>query len=250
MRITICENKMELGRQAAVLGRHHIKATALRRGWVNVAFVTGKSQLEMLKVLRALDIDWTKANIFLIDEYVGLEDGHKASSETFLKENFLKYIPEPKSFHHISRSSDTDKTISDLNALMKDYPLDVAFICIGDNGHLGFNDPPADLDTNDPYILVEIDQRSKRQHVNEGWFGNVKEVPETAITMSVNEILSAKYIVCACPEREKAMAVAMTLYDEISSASPCASLRMRSECTIFLDRQSSYLCLSDLRDKR
>ena len=247
MRITICENKLELGYQAAILGRHHIKSTILKKGAANVAFVTGTSQLEMLKSLRTLDIDWSKVNVFLLDEFIGLPDGHKASSETFLKENFLSYLPTIGSFHPISRSSDYRKTLKEMNALMKDYPIDVAFICIGENGHLAFNDPPADFDATDPYIVVDLERRSKRQQVNEGWFGSIEEVPDKAITMSIHEILSSRVIVCACPDQRKAKAVASCIFDDITPASPCSSIRKRTECTIFLDRQSSRLVFEDMR---
>lgn len=247
MRITICENKLELGYQAAILGRHHIKSTILKKGAANIAFVTGTSQLEMLKSLRTLDIDWSKVNVFLLDEFIGLPDGHKASSETFLKENFLAYLPTIGSFHPISRDHDYRKTLKEMNALMKDYPIDVAFICIGENGHLAFNDPPADFDATDPYIMVELERRSKRQQVNEGWFSSIEEVPDKAITMSVHEILSSRVIVCACPDQRKAKAVASCIFDDITPASPCSSIRKRTECTIFLDRQSSRLVFEDMR---
>ena len=200
MRITICENKIELGRQAAILGRHHIKSTILKKGHANVAFVTGTSQIEMLKALRGLDIDWGKVNVFLLDEFIGLPDGHKASSETFLKENFLDFIPQIGSFHPISRDKDYKKTLKEMNSLMADNPIDVIFICIGENGHLAFNDPPADFDATDPYIVVDLERRSKRQQVSEGWFDSIDEVPEKAITMSIHEILSSRIIICACPD--------------------------------------------------
>ena len=109
MRITICENKIELGAQAAAMGRYHINAAIQKQGRANVAFVTGTSQMEMLKALRSMEIDWSKVNIFLLDEFIGLPDGHKASSETFLKENFLSYLPPVGSFHPISRQEDAEK---------------------------------------------------------------------------------------------------------------------------------------------
>ena len=249
MRITICENKIELGAQAAALGRHCIKATIEKYGRANVAFVTGTSQLEMLKVLRTKPIEWDKVNVFLLDEFVGLPDGHKASSETFLKENFLDYLPAIGSFHPISRSKNVRETLKELNTMMKDYPLDVVFICIGENGHLAFNDPPADFDARDPYIEVTLERRSKRQQVGEGWFSTIDEVPGKAITMSVYEILTARHIICACPEQRKAKAVASCIFDDISPSVPCASIRRRTECALFLDRQSSCLVFDDFRNR-
>ena len=248
MRITICENKRELGQQAASLGRHCIKSTIEKLGRANVAFVTGTSQIEMLTALRSKDLQWDKVNVFLLDEFVGLPDGHKASSETFLKENFLNYLPAIGSFHPISRKADSRSTLREMNELMKDYPLDVAFICIGENGHLAFNDPPADLDVTDPYILVDLERRSRRQQVGEGWFKSIDDVPSEAITMSIKEILSAKNIICACPEQRKAKAVAMCIYDDIGPAAPCAALKRKNNCDVFLDRQSSCLILGDKRN--
>ena len=248
MRITICENKIELGQQAASLGRHCIKSSIEKLGRANVAFVTGTSQLGLLSSLRTKDLQWDKVNVFLLDEFVGLPDGHKASSETFLKENFLDYLPTIGSFHPISRKADYKSTLKEMNALMKEYPLDVAFICIGENGHLAFNDPPADFDARDPYIAVELERRSRRQQVGEGWFKNIDEVPSRAITMSIHEIISSKNIICSCPDQRKAKAVAMCIFDDIAPAAPCATLR-RTECSLFLDRQSSCLILSDRRQK-
>lgn len=248
MRITICENKKELGQQAASLGRHCIKSTIEKLGRANVAFVTGTSQLELLTALREKVIQWDKVNIFLLDEFVGLPDGHKASSETFLKENFLDFLPAVGSFHPISRRADSKATLKEMNALMKEYPLDVAFICIGENGHLAFNDPPADFDARDPYIQVELERRSRRQQVGEGWFNTIDEVPNKAITMSVYEILTARHIICSCPDQRKAKAVASCIFDDISPSSPAASIRRRTECTLFLDRQSSCLVFDDNRN--
>ena len=247
MRINICENKMELGTQAAILGRHHIKSTILKKGHVNVAFVTGTSQIEMLKALRGLDIDWSKVNVFLLDEFIGLEDGHKASSETFLKENFLDFIPQIGSFHPISRSMDYKKTLKEMNALMEENPIDVAFICIGENGHLAFNDPPADFDATDPYIVVDLERRSKRQQVSEGWFRTLDEVPTKAITMSVSEIMRSRHIIVSCPDQRKAKAVASCLFDDITVLSPAAALRMSPDCSLYLDRLSSSLVFKDGR---
>ena len=135
----------------------------------------------------------------------------------------------------------------EMNALMEENPIDVAFICIGENGHLAFNDPPADFDATDPYIVVDLERRSKRQQVSEGWFDTIDDVPEKAITMSVHEILSSRIIICACPDQRKAKAVASCIFDDISPASPCSSIRKRTECTIFLDKQSSRLVFGDMR---
>ena len=251
MLITICDDKNALGEQAAARGGWLIRKAIAERGECNVAFVTGTSQVATLKAL-ALEskIDWTKVNVFLLDEFIGLERGHKASSSTFLYENFLNLISGVNSFHAICPDADKiDETLKNLNDTMKDHPLDVAFICIGENGHLAFNDPPADFDARDAYIQVELERRSRRQQVGEGWFSTIDEVPSKAITMSVFEILTARHIICACPDQRKAKAVASCIFDDISPSSPAASIRRRTECTLFLDRQSSCLVFDDFRTR-
>ena len=249
MLTTICENKNTLGHEAAVAGSHLIRKAIREQGGANIAFVTGTSQLQTLLWLSKSErLDWSKVNIFLLDEFLGLEKGHKASSSTFLKENFLSLIPPVASFTEIdSDEKKVKETVRNLNEIMRSHPLDVAFICIGENGHLAFNDPPADFDTKDPYIVVELDTRSRRQQANEGWFKSINDVPKRAITMSVHEILSAKHIICSCPDQRKAKSVAACIFDEITPLSPCAALRNSLDARLFLDRQSSKLVYSDGR---
>ncbi len=249
MLITICDDKNALGEQAAARGGWLIRKAIAERGECNVAFVTGTSQVATLKAL-ALEskIDWTKVNVFLLDEFIGLERGHKASSSTFLYENFLNLISGVNSFHAICPDADKiDETLKNLNDTMKNHPLDVAFICIGENGHLAFNDPPADFDTKDPYILVELEDRSRRQQANEGWFKSINDVPKTAITMSIHEIMSSKHIIVSCPDQRKAKAVAMCIYDDLTPLSPCTAIRRGNDTALFLDRLSACLVFSDQR---
>lgn len=249
MRITICENKKELGMMAAIRGAVAIKDAIRENGCANVAFVTGNSQIQLLESLRLQEgIEWDKVSIFLLDEYLGIEDGCPASSETFIKKHFLDYIPEPASFYPISRDEGkAEETVRNLNGIISRHPLDAVFACVGENGHLAFNDPPADFDTTDPYIVIELAKRSKRQQVNEGWFKTVDDVPSKVISMSIHMLLSAKHIIVSCPDQRKAKAVAMTLYDDITPISPCASLRRSADCDLYLDRQSSCLILGDRR---
>ncbi len=248
MRIVICEDKIDLGFQAAKLGAEKIAKAIEKNGKANVAFVTGNSQLQTLKNLRTADIDWSRVNIFLLDEYVGVSKDSKASSIVFLKENLLDYLGEIGSVHPIGNEADRiEENLKSINRTMADYPLDVAFICIGENGHLAFNDPPADLYNTSPYILVDLEKRNKRQIINEGWFRSVEDVPDQAITMSISEILSSKSIIISCPDQRKAKAVAMAIYDDISPMSPCAMVRRGEDVDLFLDRQSACLILKDNR---
>ena len=234
MRIIICENKNELGYTAAHRGALELKKIINDKGEANVAFVTGLSQLPTLSFLAEESIEWNKVNIFLLDEYIGIDPNSRASSINFLKEALLNKIGKVKSVTKINQDPEkVEETLKILNQKMKQYPLDIAFVCIGENGHLALNDPPADLYNKDPYLLVELENRSRRQQVSEGWFDKYDDVPEKAITMSISEILSAKHIICSCPDQRKAKAVAMCLFDDLYPASPAASLRKGQDVDLY-----------------
>ncbi len=242
MRTIISEDKIDLGIMAAREGEAKIKLAIEQKGSANVVFVTGNSQLETLKNLIKADIPWEKVNIFHLDEFIGIPASNTASSENFLKKYFLSKICQPLSYTPINGvAKDINAELKALNTKMLDYPLDVAFICIGENGHLAFNDPPADFDTKAPYIIVNLDRKSRKQQVGEGWFKSLDEAPEMAITMSINHILSAKSIICSCPDQRKAKAVKSCLFEYITPLNPASCLRTRQECYLFLDRQSSCL---------
>ena len=248
MRVTICDSKKELGRLAAQEGASYIREAIRTKGEANVVFVTGKSQVDTLLNLAKEDVDWKCVNVFHLDEFIGLKKDSLSSSRYFLQEFFLSHIGEVKSYTPID-SSETrlQKTVRELNSLMASHRLDVAFICIGENGHLAFNDPPADFETKDPYIVVDLEKRSRRQQVSEGWFSSLDDVPTKAITMSVSGIMSSRHIIVSCPDQRKAKAVASCLFDDITVLSPAAALRMSQDCSLYLDRLSSSLVFKDGR---
>ena len=159
MRVTICDSKKEIGLCAAKEGAAYINEAVFN--------------------LAKQDIDWSKVNIFHLDEFIGLDPESTASSQFFIREYLFSSIGKVKSYTPIDpEEKNLERTLKELNETMKSHPLDVAFICIGENGHLAFNDPPADLDTTDPYIVVELQKRSRRQQVSEGWFQNLDMVPD------------------------------------------------------------------------
>ena len=248
MRVTIADGKNDLGVFAAREGAELINKAIEEKGDANVVFVTGKSQIQTLHNLTKMEVDWSRVNVYHLDEFVGLSPDKFPSSHMFLQEYFLRHIPTPLSYKPINSDPDKlEETLKDLNQELEKHPLDVAFICIGENGHLAFNDPPADFDTKDPYIVVTLEKRSKRQQVGEGWFRNLDEVPDRAITMSVHEILSAKHIIVSCPDQRKAKAVADTLFEFVSPLYPATALTRADDCALFLDRQSAYLVFGDRR---
>ncbi|MDD3059094.1 MAG: 6-phosphogluconolactonase, partial [Sphaerochaeta sp.] len=166
----------------------------------------------------------------------------------YLNNRFVKKVLKLGAFHAINGDAeDLPAEIARLNALVADQEIDVAFLGIGENGHIGFNDPPANFETNDPYIIVDLEERCRRQQVSEGWFPTLEEVPSKAITMSVRQILKARNLICSVPDQRKARAVAMCMYDQISVYAPCSALRTKKECTLLLDRPSSLLVMGDRR---
>ncbi len=248
MRVTICGDKQDLGLQAAQAGALKIRQAIARNGYAVIVLAAGVSQLEMLNALVLQDVDWSKVEVFHLDEYAGISSEHPASSGKYLRDRFTDQVKKLKAFHPINGSAeDLAAETRRLSASIMQRPVDVTFLGIGENGHLAFNGPPADFDAEEPYLLVELDERSRKQLVSEGWFPCMDDAPIQAITMSIRQILKSRSIICSVPDQRKTCAVAMCLYDQISPLSPCTVLRRRSECALFLDRPSSMLVFGDRR---
>ncbi len=248
MRVTICENKQDLGLQAAKLGIEAIQSAIEKKGKAVVVLSSGISQYIMYEYLVEASIPWEKVEVFHLDEYVGLKKSHKASIRGYLQIHFIDKVHKLETFHPIQGDSeDLNAEVQRLNALIENKTIDVLFLGIGENGHIAFNDPPADTRTQQPYIIVDLDNRNRRQQVREQWFSSLEEVPTQAISMSVQQIVKAKTIVCAVPDQRKARSVAMCMYDQISVFAPCAMLRYNEDCTLLLDRPSSMLIMGDRR---
>ncbi len=237
MNICIYENSDLMGACAAESGARAIRDAIAARGEANIILATGASQFTMLEHLIAeTGIEWSKVHAFHLDEYVGLPITHPASFRKYLKERFADKVEELGSFTYVNGDAEPlYEEIERLNAAIRRRPIDVAFIGIGENGHLAFNDPPADFETEEPYIVVELDEACRRQQVGEGWFSGVAEVPSRAISMSIQHILKSSKIVCTVPDARKRDAVHMALNAEISPSAPCSILREHPDCTLYLD---------------
>ncbi len=248
MRVTICENKQDLGLQAAKLGIEAIHSAINKKGKAVVVLSSGISQFIMYEYLVEASIPWEKVEIFHLDEYVGLKADHRASIRGYLQTHFIDKVKKVEAFHPIQGDSEDLKgEVQRLNSLVEEKSIDLLFLAIGENGHIAFNDPPADIMTEQPYIIVELENRNRRQQVREQWFSSIEEVPTQAISMSVQQIMKAKTIICAVPDQRKARSVAMCMYDQISVFAPCAMLRYKEDCTLLLDRPSSMLIMGDQR---
>jgi glucosamine-6-phosphate deaminase len=240
MKINIASDPVKLGQAAGRAAWGLIREAVERKGTANVILATGTSQFETLKELIAEnEIDWSKVTMFHLDEYIGLPVTHPASFRKYLKERFLSKVSALKAAHLISGETNVKAECENLGKLIKEHPIDVALVGIGENGHLAFNDPPADFDTQDPYIIVNLDEACRRQQYGEGWFASIDDVPRQAISMSVNHILKSRHIICSVPEQRKAVAVKNTLEQPVSNLYPASILQNHKHCTLFLDRDSA-----------
>jgi len=241
METIISGNKTKLGLKAATKGADLIREAIEKRGEANIIVATGASQFEMLEALVKEKIDWTKVTAFHLDEYIGLPESHPASFRKYLRERFASLVPLKK-FNYVNGEIDPGKECRRLGNLIKMHPVDVAFVGIGENGHLAFNDPPADFETEDPYIVVTLDDNCKRQQMGEGWFPTLDSVPARAISMSIKQIMKSKAIICSVPDSRKADAVRKTLEDPVSPDIPASILRNHRNAWLYLDKESSSYC--------
>jgi glucosamine-6-phosphate deaminase len=194
----------------------------------------------MLGELVKADIDWSKVTVFHLDEYIGIPVTHPASFRKYLKERFVDLVT-PAAFHAIDGETDPPWECCRLGGIIKRHSIDVAFVGIGENAHLAFNDPPADFETEDPYIIVDLDLVCRKQQLGEGWFPSLEAVPEKAISMSVRQIMKAKSIICTVPDQRKAEAVRNTLEGDVRAEVPASILNTHKKAWMFLDKQSASL---------
>ena len=250
MNTFIYGNGIALGKAAGEKAAQLIREAIANNGTANIILATGTSQFETLKALiSGKDIQWNKVVMFHLDEYISLPITHPASFRKYLRERFLSQVSPLKDAWLINGEGDTDEECRRLSDLIQNHPIDVALIGIGENGHLAFNDPPADFETDKPYIIVELNEACKKQQLGEGWFRSIEEVPQKAISMSVKQILKSKNIICSVPGERKAEAVKHTLENEISNLYPSTILRTHHHCSLFIDDKSASSLRSDTKEK-
>jgi glucosamine-6-phosphate deaminase len=242
MNIKITDNPVELGKVSAAAAVEGIINAIKDKGQANVILATGASQFETLKnLVEDTTIDWSKVVMFHLDEYIGLPETAPASFRKYLKERFLNLVSPLKASYLVNGETDPEGECERLNQIITDHPIDVAFVGIGENGHLAFNDPPADFDTVSPYIVVDLDEKCRLQQFNEGWFPSLAEVPKKAISMSIKQICKSKMIICSVPDSRKAEAVKNTLENKVSNNDPASILQTHANCLFILDKSSASL---------
>lgn len=241
MIVKIFDDKKALAKAAADRAAAAIIETLAARGNARIIAATGASQFEFLDALTSRrDIDWPHVEMFHLDEYIGLPADHPASFRKYLRERLIEKSGITQ-FHLLDGESDPAATIAQVGLALNSAPIDVAFVGIGENGHLAFNDPPADFETDAPYLIVELDEACRRQQLGEGWFAALADVPRRAISMSIRQILKASEILVIVPDARKARAVRDCLVGEITPLHPASILRRHANTTVFLDRDSSAL---------
>jgi glucosamine-6-phosphate deaminase len=230
-----------MGRQAADAGASFIRAALRARGHANLILATGASQFTMLAaLLHQPDLAWHRVTLFHLDEYFHLPPIHPASFRKYLWDRFVKQLPVPlAAAHWIDGEADPHQECARLGTVIRQHPIDVAFVGIGENGHLAFNDPPADFETEDPFIVVQLDDACRRQQLGEGWFPNLDAVPQRAISMSIRQIMKSHAIICTVPEERKAIAVENTVRGPVSSSVPASILQRHGRVFLYLDEKSS-----------
>jgi glucosamine-6-phosphate deaminase len=239
--IRVFKDKLSLGTAAAAHAANSIRRAIGERGSARIVVATGASQLEFLDALtQSENIDWQRVEMFHLDEYIGLPATHPASFCKYLLERLIRKTGITQ-YHLLDGTADPREVIRRTGDLLQSAPVDVTFAGIGENGHLAFNDPPADFEAENPYLIVNLDEACRRQQVGEGWFANLSEVPAQAISMSVRQILRAKEIISVIPDARKATAVKLCLERGIGPLAPASILRTHPATTIYLDRDSASL---------
>jgi glucosamine-6-phosphate deaminase len=244
MIIKVFDNKISLGQAAAHQAADALRRAIQTRARARIIAATGAAQFEFLDALTSLPgIEWQRVEMFHLDEYIGLPIDHPASFRNFLLTRLINKAGI-KHHHLLDGEQDPAAVIRDVGNALQQAPIDAAFVGIGENGHLAFNDPPADFETEKPYLVVKLDEACRRQQLGEGWFKNLSEVPQQAISMSIRQTLKAQEIIAIVPDARKAKAVAACCEGEISPLAPASILRTHSNTTVYLDKNSAALLTS------
>jgi glucosamine-6-phosphate deaminase len=242
-------DRLTLSRAAARHAAEALRDAIAARGAARIVAATGASQFDFLEALTAVPaIDWAGVEMFHLDEYVGLAIDHPASFRKYLLERLIRKTGMTR-YHLLDGERDAARVADQVGRELMATPIDVAFVGIGENGHLAFNDPPADFETDQPYVIVTLDEACRRQQVGEGWFASVADVPSQAISMSVRQILKSREIICVVPDARKAQAVEACVQRDVSPMVPASILRTHAHTTLYLDRESAALLNPAIRGR-
>jgi glucosamine-6-phosphate deaminase len=241
MIIKVFDDKRSLAKAAAEQAATAIRAAIKDHQHARVVAASAASQLEFLEALTAMQgIDWKRVELFHLDEYIGVPMTHPASFCKFLQEHLVNKTGITK-VHLLNGTADPVGVLREASKAIAAAPIDIAFVGIGENGHLAFNDPPADFETEEPFLIVKLDEACRRQQVGEGWFPDISAVPKQAMSMSVRQVLRSREILAVVPDKRKAQAIKACFDGPISPMAPSSILRTHPNATIYLDQQSAAL---------
>ncbi|MFO0943786.1 MAG: glucosamine-6-phosphate deaminase [Pirellulales bacterium] len=241
MRIAIAPDRPALGQFVALKAAEILRTVLQSKRTVNLVVATGSSQFEVLSSLVSQpDVEWNRVHGFHLDEYLGIADSHPASFCGYLKDRFVSRVPLA-SFHFMNGTFPANKLKQQADAALSGHEIDLMLCGIGENGHLAFNDPPANFEAEDPYLIVELDEACRRQQVGEGWFDSMNSVPTQAISMSIRQIMKSKAILCTVPDRRKAEAVRNSVEGPVTNQVPASILQQHANTLLALDTGSSSL---------
>jgi len=241
MALKVFNDKSATSKAAAAQASNAIRRALRDRGQARIIAATAASQLLFLDALtREPGIDWKQVEVFHLDEYIGLPITHPGSFRKMLLEQLVQKTRITK-YHLLDGDGDVAEVVGRVGKALASAPIDIAFLGIGENGHLAFNDPPADFEIEDPYLIVTLDEACRMQQVGEAWFADLSQVPTQAISMSVRQILKAKEILAVVPDTRKAQAIKACFEGEISPMAPASILRTHPNATVYLDTNSAAL---------
>ena len=242
MEIEIFEKTEEMGAAAAAAGIVKLKEVLADKGSASIIVATGVSQFDLLAILAESDLPWNRITAFHLDEYVGLPITHEASFRKYLWERFVTQLPlPPAAFHFLDGEGDVEAECERVSELISACTIDIAFVGVGENGHLAFNDPPADFETERPYLVVDLDDACRQQQFGEGWFPDFDSVPSRAISMSIRQIMKSATIICTVPDERKAEAVKNATQGPVTPEVPASILQNHPDCRLFLDTAAASL---------
>jgi len=241
MVLKVFPDKASLGKAAAEQAARAIRAAIPKQGRARIIAASAASQIEFLAALtKARDISWNNVELFHLDEYIGLAPTHPASFCRYLQERLITKTGLTN-YHLLNGMEDPAKVIRDAGQALTSAPIDVAFVGIGENGHIAFNDPPADFETEEPFLAVNLDEACRRQQVGEGWYKDISQVPKQAISMSVRQIMKSNEIIAVVPDSRKAQAVKACFEGDMGPMAPASILRTHPRATVYLDAHSAEL---------
>lgn len=245
MKLIVHNTKEELGLASAKHAARLINEAIEKQGYARILLSTGASQFPFFTEFVKQPIDWSKVEMFHLDEYVGISENHPASFKRYLLDRFVNVV-HPGYYYLINGEKDPEETIAELTAILNEKPVDVGLIGIGENAHIAFNDPPADFDDPRAYKIVTLDDRCLQQQIGEGWFKTVEETYKQAISMTCSQIMKCRHILCVVPYKVKAEAIYNTLSREVTPEVPATLMKRHADCTVYTDADSSALLTEEL----